>query len=227
MIYLRFAQLVIVISLELTLTACGGSGGNSDNSTTTNIPSGQYDLVDYFFSESLSVVSNSVSYMVTFYNKSDGQQVAQYTDKFEKTFDDTIYWTTDDIAASTFVITPSSIEETIHSANDEFRISQRYVNVGSEYMNATTDTLLAPQNATCEVIDHHPSVDLSTLTGTFPLATGIYNDVLEINCVTSFVIQGTTVPHTNLVHYFAKDVGVIFTEGELLGFGNVYMVPAL
>jgi hypothetical protein len=227
MSYLRFAHLLVVIMLELTLSACGGSGDNTDNSSTANNPSGQYDLVDYLFNESLSVVSNSVSYMVTFYDTSDGHQVLQYTDKFEKTFDDTIYWTTDDVAASTFVITSSSIEETIHSANDEFRISQRYVNVGTEYMNETADTLLAPQNATCQVIDHHPSIDLSTLTGAFPLAAGIYNDVLEVKCITGFVVQGTNVPHTNLTHYFAKGVGIIFTEGDLLLFGNVYLIPAL
>ena len=225
--YLRFALLVTVIMFAFTLAACGGSGGNSDNSSNSNGPSGQFDLVEYFFNETLSVVGNSVSYTVNLYNISDGQQVLQYTDKFEKTADNTIYWTTDDLPASTYVITPSTIDETIHSANDEFRESQRYVNVGTEYMNETTDTLLFPQNATCQVVDHHPTIDLTSLTGTFPLATGIYNDVLEINCVTSFVVQGTMQPHTNLTHYFARNVGVIFSEGLLFGLGNVYIVPAL
>ncbi|WP_455220894.1 hypothetical protein [Kaarinaea lacus] len=227
MSYLRFGHLVIVIILALTLAACDGSGGNSDNFSTTNDPSGQYDLVDYIFNESLSVLSNSVNYTVTLYDTSDGHQVFQYIEKFEKTADDTIYWTTDDTPASTFVITSSSIDETVHSANDELRISQRYVDVGTEYMNETTDTLVGAQNATCQVVNHHPTIDLSTLTGTFPLASGIYNDVLEVKCITGFVVQATLAPHTNLTHYFAKGVGLIFTEGELLLFGNVYIVPAL
>lgn len=227
MSYLRIARLVIILAIELTLAACNESGDNSDNSTTTNSPTGQYDLVDYLFNESLSVLSNSISYTVTFYNKSDGQQVLQYTDRYEKTLDDTIYWTTNDVAASTFVITPSSIEETLHSASDELRISQRHVDVGTEYMNETTDTLFGPQNATCEVVAHHPTIDISTLTGEFTLAAGIYNDVLEVKCVTAFIIQGTSAPHTTLTHYFAKDVGMIFNEGEIIFYGNVYMVPAL
>jgi len=227
MSYLRFGHLVIVIMLFPTLAACGGSGGKSDYSSTSNSPSGQYDLVEYLFNESLSVLSNSVSYTVTLYNTSNGLQVFQYTDKYEKTAGDTIFWTTDDTPASTFVITSSTIDETIHSANNELRISQRYVDVGTEYMNEATDTLLGAQNATCQVIEHHPTIDLSTLTGAFPLATGIYNDVLEVKCITSFVVQGTLAPHTNLTHYFARGVGVIFTEGEVLLFGNVYFVPAL
>lgn len=227
MSYSRFGNLVIVIMLGLTLAACGGSGGNTNNSSTSNNLSNQYDLVDYLFSESLSVVANSVSYTINVYATAGGHQLIQYTDKFEKTYDDTIYWTTDDIAASTYIITSTSIEETVHSANDELRISQRHVDVGTVYMNETTETFIGPQNATCQVTEHHTTIDLSNLTGTFPLATGIYNDVLEVNCITGFVIQGTTVPHTNLVHYFAKDVGVIFTEGELLGFGDVFIIPGL
>jgi hypothetical protein len=227
MSYLRFGNLVIVITLGVTLVACGGSGGNADNFSTNNNPSGQFDLVEYFFNESLSIVSDSISYMVTFYNTSAGNQVLQYTEKYEKTFDDTIYWTIDATPASTFIITASSIEETIHSANDDLRISQRYVDVGAEYMNETTDTLLGPQNATCQVIEHHPTIDLGTLTGAFPLATGIYNDVFEVNCVTAFIVQGTSVPHTNLTHYFARGVGIVFSVGDVMLFGNVYIVPAL
>jgi len=227
MSYLRFGHLVTVIILAFTLVACGGSGGNSDNSSTSNSPSGQFDLVDYYFSETLSVVANSVSYTVNLYDSLDGQQVFQDREKFEKTADDTILWTSDDMPASTFVITSATIEETLHSDNDELRILQRYVDVGTEYLNKTIDTLLGAQNTTCHVVDHHPTVDLSTLTGTYPLAAGIYNDVLEINCVTSFVIHGTLQPHTNLTHYFARNVGVVFSEGLLFGLGNIYIVPAL
>ena len=227
MSYLRFEHLVTAIMLAFMLVACGGSGGNSDNSSTSNIPSGQFDLVDYYFNETLSVVSNSVSYTVNLYDSLDGQQVFQDMEKFEKTADDTILWTSDDMPASTFVITSATIEETLHSDNDVLRILQRYVDVGTEYMNKTIDTLLGPQNTTCHVVDHLPAIDLGTLTGTFPLATGIYTDVLEIKCVTSFVVQGTMQPHTNLTHYFARNVGVIFSEGLLFGLGNVYIVPSL
>jgi len=227
MSYIRFGSLAVIFMFELTLAACGGSGSNSDNTSTADTLSGQYDLVDYLFNETLSVLSNSVSYTVTFYNISDGQQVLQYTDKFEKTADDTIYWTSNDVPAGTFVITPTTIDETVHSANDDLRISQRYVDVGTEYMNKTTDTLLGPQNASCQVVEHHSTIDLGTLTGIFPVATGIYNDVLQIECITGFVTQGAVAPHTILTHYFAKGAGLIFSQGQLLLLGNVYMVPAI
>ena len=227
MSYLRFSWLVIVLMFTNTLTACNESGGNTDNSDTANNPTGQYDLVDYFFNETLSVPSNSISYMVTFYNTSDGSMVAQYTDKYEALSNANIYWTSDGIPAGTFVITTSTIEETVHSADDDLRPSQRYVDVGTEYMNHDTDTILGDQNAACKVIAHHPTVDLSEKTGSFALATGIYNDVLEINCVTSIVVQGSNSPHTNLTHFFARDIGIIFSAGNLLFLGNVYIVPAL
>jgi len=216
------------------VTACGGGsgGGTTVEPNTGNIPpvidtSGQYDLVDYLFNETLSVTLNSVSYPSTFYNKADGVEVLQYTDKYEKTLDDTIVWSSDGTLNSTFVITPSTINETVHSANNALRTTQRFVNVGDVYMNANETTPIAPQNATCKVVNHHPSIDLGSLTGAFSLATGIYNDVLEVSCVTSFVIEGTNAPHTTLTHYFSRGVGVVLTEGSVIFFGDVYLIPTI
>jgi len=225
--YLRLTHLVLSIFFSISLTACGGGSVDSNKTEPKINPTGQYDLVDYLFNESLSVTLNSVSYPVTIYNKLDGTQIIQYTDSFDKILDNTILWKSNETPASTYVLTATTIDETVHSANDEFRVSQRFVDIGTEYMNDTSENLFGTQNASCKLVKHHPSVDLSKLTSTFSLATGLYNDVLEINCVTGFVIQGTILPHTTLTHYFARNSGLVFTEGEILLFGKVYIIPQL
>lgn len=216
--------------LIILLSACGGGGSGGGDTPPEGTPNGQYDLVDYLFDKTLDVTSNIKTYQISVYAKSTGNLIFpfEYTEQFEKTLDNTIYWSTDGEAASTFVITASTIDETVHSANDAFRASQRFVDVGTEYMNASAD--LPPfgtQNANCKLVKHHPSIDLSTLTDTFSLTSGIYNDVLEINCSTGFVIEGQYGEHTNLTHYFVRDVGIVFSEGTVFFLGDVYFIPQL
>lgn len=220
-----FSALIFTLIMSIMLSACKGQGGNENTTPPANNTSGQYDLVEYTFGENLSVTPSSITYSVTIFSKTDGIQVLQTNDKFDKISDDTIIWTVNGEPASTFVITSTTMEETVHSAADELRTLQRFVDVGTVYMNKDTKTIIAPQNATCKVINHLPSIDLTTLTGEFFLATGIYNDILEVNCVTGFIIEGNVLPHTNLTHYFARNVGLVFTKGELLFFGEVYVVP--
>ncbi len=231
MSYIRFSIIGVTLLVSALLTACGGGGGNSGTPVDAKPPitdtSGQYDLQDYLFNESLSVTLSTVSYPVTFYGKADGVQTFQYTDRFVKTLDDTIAWTTDDAPSSTYKITTATIDETVHTANNAVRQMQRFVDVGDVYLNANDETLFGTQNATCQVVDNLTSIDLSTLTGNFSLAAGIYNDVLKVSCVTGFVNQGTVLPHTTLTHYFARGVGVVLVEGSIILFGDVYIIPTL
>ena len=215
--------------LLISLTACGGGGGGGAADTpVNNTTSGQYDLVDYLFDQSLAITSNTVEYPVSVYDKTTGELSVEYTDHFEKTIDDTIVWTSSSEPASTYVITATSINETVHSANNSLRANQRFVDIGTEYMNANADLPpLGTQNARCSVTGHHATVDLASLTGAFSLVAGSYSDVLEINCITSFVVDSTLAEHTNLTHYYARDMGLIFTEGQLLFFGDVYIIPGL
>ena len=225
----KLKHLTIGYLLTILLSACGGGGdGGGDSAGNNNNGAGQYDLVDYFFHENLAVTNSTVSYTVSAYSKDTGEQLIQYTDDFEKTADDTIVWTSSGEPASTFVITDSRIDETVHSALDAPRPNQRFVDVGTEYMDATAS--LPPfgdQNARCTVTAHHDSIDLATKTDAYNLASGIYNDVLEINCITSFIIEGNLAEHTNLNHYFARNIGLVFTEGNLFLFGNVYIIPEI
>ena len=216
------------------LSACGGGSGNSGSGGGSNTggegggSNGQYDLTEYLFDKSLNVTSATKSYPVAIYAKSTGDLSIRYTDKFEKTFDDTIYWTTDDVPSSTFVVTATTIEETVHSAEDSLRTLKRFADVGTKYMDANADSgFFGIQNARCTVIKHHDSIDLGTLTGTFTLVSGVYSDVLEINCVTGFVINNEVAEHTNLTHYFVRDIGLVFSEGTLILFDEVYMVSEI
>ena len=222
--------ILIVYFISSLLSGCGGGGGGEAPAakTETPPPAGNYDLNDYIFHQDLRSTGGLISYPVSSYIKSDGSLAVSYNDRFERTTADTIVWQSSGSPASTFVITPSTIDETVHSAMDALRASQRFVDVGTKYMDATASLPpIGDQNARCTVLQHHDSIDLSTMTGSFSLASGIYNDVLEVNCITSFVVEGQLGEHTNLRHYFAKNVGVVFTEGNMLFFGEVYIIPKI
>lgn len=221
-----YKHTLIAYLLATLLCACGGGG--SGITTSDNQSSGQYDLAEYLFDQALDITSASTSYQVSLYDKTTGSLFIQYTDTFEKTFDDTVYWTSEGEPASTYVISSTMIEETVHSADNAIRPSQRFVDIGTTYMDASEE--LPPvgmQNAKCTVSNHHTSIDLSTLTGVHLLANGIYHDVLEVNCITGYVINNTVAEHTNLVHYFARDIGLIFSHGTLILFGDIYIIPEL
>ncbi len=80
------------------------------------------------------------------------------------------------------------------------------------------------QNATCVLEEHLPTFYLATATADIALAGGVYDAVIRVQCVTSFINGTTRTPHTTLDSYFAKGVGVIFNEGNMILLEDAYIV---
>ena len=224
---------IILSSSMLVISACGG-GGSSDNNEASsgNSSNGKYDLTEYIFHRNLDLVGEIYSYPVKLYSKTDGTE--QYAgielgEIYEKISEDTVTFreSGSSVPENTFLINESTILETVHALNNQSRDLQRFVDVGTKYMDADATTALAEQNAICTVMEHLDTFDLSTATDNYNLASGVYEDVLHVHCITSFVIDGNLAPHTDLHHYFAKDIGPIFNEGTVLILGDAYIIPQL
>jgi|GEM_PF-5115970 len=206
------------------------SGGGGDETTGSGgAVSGNYDLSEYIFPS--AVLSNGGE--VSFVEKSYSKDAA--TEGFAISLDRSFSNNNGDIDEyssgelyRTHVIGNSQIVETFHDPVMS-RTSARYANIGDVYMDATTTAasggiFAAEQNATCELEAHLDSFDLSTATGDQALTSGVYEDVLQVKCVTSFVANSVKSPHTTLTSYFAKGTGVIFNEGNVIILGDVYLV---
>jgi len=115
----------------------------------------------------------------------------------------------------TFTIADSGITETFIDPPDS-RVSQRSADIGDEYLNANS----APDPDAPIAVVH----DLSTATGNQMLASGVYEDVIKVLCLTGFVQGDTVNNHSTVTSYFAKDVGLIFSEGNVLFLDEVYIV---
>ena len=223
------------------LSACGGGGGgNSDTNGDSgkdnsdggsgDVTIGEYDLTTYLFHQNLDLVGGKISYLVKFYSKGDGAEIfpsIETVEEYEKTSEDTIVFrvSTSSEPENTFLIKDTTVQETVHTLENQTRDFQRFVEVGTKYMDADAITTIGTQNASCTLIEHLDSFDLSTATGNYNLASGVYDDVLHVQCITGFVANGTVVAHTNIHHYFAKDIGLIFNEGIMIFLGAIYIIP--
>jgi len=236
---------------SLFLTACGGnSGGNNpqEGGATQNIGAGgtgiagdsnssgntgNFDIVEYMFPDQVENIGGFTSYETRMFSKSKGEQLfegLETSEQFERTAADTVVFSVNNTGepANTFVINASSIEETVHGSDNQKRTLQRFVNIGDTYLDANATVNLGEpmkQNAKCSVIEHLDSFDLAFATGSLNLASGIFNDVLHVQCTTGFIVDGQVAPHTDLHHYFARDKGVIFNHGTVILMGDVYIIP--
>jgi len=118
------------------------------------------------------------------------------------------------------VIKDTTIEETVHvqGASNIQRTLTRSINTGDVYLDSVDEN---GDSATCEVVKHFNSFDLANATGSFNLAAGMYNDVLQVNCVT--IADDSTL--ADFDQYFAKDFGLILTAGKLSVLGDIYLIP--
>jgi len=210
------------------------NNNNDDDTTPPTNTSGTYDLTEYLFHDNLDVVGGSISYAIESYDRTTGEQLyggIEVTEEFFKQDANTVVQRADSSSepTHTYEIKPTTIIETVHGADDTTRTQTRFVSVGDTYLDADYLSSFGDnsidQNATCTVLDHLDSFNLATATGSFNLASGTYNDVLKVHCVTSFITNGTYSPHTDLEHYFAKDIGIIFNAGEVILLGDAYIIP--
>jgi hypothetical protein len=135
-------------------------------------------------------LGGGISYPVKLYSKGDGSELLSGIEKveeYEKTSEDTVVFSESSSSEpeNTFRIGDATVRETVHALDDQTRDIQRFINVGTKYMDADAITGIGTQNASCILIEHLDSFDLSTATGGVNLASGVYNDV----CMFS-VLQG-------------------------------------
>ena len=227
--------------IAIFISACsGGSGGDSNNTEDTEsngsegsssvVTIGQYDLTTYLFHQNLDLVGGKVSYEIKLYSKVDGTDYfpsLMIEEEYEKVSEDTVIFKTNGSIEpeNTFQIKDSTIQETVHTLENQTRDIQRFVDIGTKHLDADGESILGAQNASCTLIEHLDSFDLRTATGSFNLASGVYDDVLHIQCITGLIVDDAVVPHTDLHHYFANNFGPILTEGTILLLGEAYIVP--
>ncbi len=219
---------LFALLLGLTLTACGGGSSDSETNTNTNTnTSNHYDFSKYLFHTNVLRSNGEVSFMEKFYTKETGEQVLTPLDRKFTSADGTfIKEFTSNEVIKTYKINDNDITETIIKANAS-RSYKRFISVGDTILDADFTSALGDtsinQNATCIVLEHFDSYDLATAAANYNLASGVYNDVLKLECITSFVSNGIVSPHTKLRSYHAKNIGVIFAEGSLFFGGDVYI----
>lgn len=236
---MKMFHIILFVFVMNLVTACGG-GGAGDNTSVNDSSSedtsledtssdgsarGAIDLVDYLFDDNLDTVGDKVSYKVNIYSMDTGEVMfSGLSEDWEKTKVNTYVSSVADSPANTFAVGENIIVETVHGSPDLYRDMKRYVDVGEKYMDATADTpLLGEQNASCVVEKVLSSYDLSTATGSHNIVSGIYNDVLEVKCVTKLV--GSNAVLADMYHYFARGVGAILNTGNAIFIGDSYIVP--
>ncbi len=240
-------QLNIGLLFTLAIGVMSGCGG-SDTQTGPDVPSdvqpdenedpsdnsadnrGQYDLAEYLFPEEVLASDGDVSFTEIHFAQDTGEPIMSIPRRFTNSDGVTINEFSFSERIKTFSVNQTSIEETLLDLDSAKRDSKRFVDIGDTYMNADyhppeSDPVDISQNASCKLIQHIDNFDMSTAGGNLNLASGVLNDVLKIDCVTSFLADdGQKSPHTTLTHYFAKGIGGIFSEGSVLLVGDVFIV---
>ncbi len=198
----------------------------NDNSVAT---SGEFDLSKYLFHDNVLTTGGQINFDEKIFNKDNagGDSVITLSRSFVNN-NGTIEEYSSDEKIKTFTISSTAINENLlDSANS--RTSSRYANIGDTYIDAvstppTNSPIAVEQNATCVLQEHLATFDLASATADIALASGVYDDVIRVQCVTSFISGTTKSPHTTLNSYFAKGVGVIFNEGNVFLLEDVYIV---
>lgn len=235
---------VCTLVLSSLLVACGGSDSGNNSSGQITSPTGgtggsgtgtgsgtqgQYDLSNYLFHADALSTNGDVSFSEQFYSQETGDSALTLTRRFSNAGEAVITEYSDGELIKTFNIGETAIVETLHDVDDAVRYTARYADIGDVFLDADhhpdeSDLFGMGQNTRCELVTHLDQFNLGDAGGSYSLASGVVDDVLEVTCVTSFLSGGTLSPHTNFKHYFARGIGVIYTEGTAFFLGAVYIV---
>ncbi len=213
------------VSPDQTITGSDTLNGSTDSA-------GLFDMADYTFHINTRTVGGSIAFTEKTYNKTliDQGPLISLPRSFTNNAG-VIEEAGFGINIKTFTITDTTIEERFLD-DGTLRTWTRFANIGDVYMDEDVQTgttalfpgLSGPQNASCQLLEHLPTFDLSTATGEEMLASGSYQDVIKIRCITSNIVEGQRVPHTDLVSYLAQDIGLLLSEGSVLLFGDQYII---
>ncbi|MBL4709364.1 MAG: hypothetical protein JKY48_13085 [Flavobacteriales bacterium] len=227
----------------------GGSGailpvvGGGDNDTPGTVTSsGEFDLADYFFHNNLDMPGGSLTFeQRTFFQETGEEfpfsitnQLVREGDTITLSASTQLPGTEEPRVARVYTITSSTIERTFFNLDGEVGRSdsgQRFVDIGETYLDMNTSTNFGTDeetgeeailltNVKCSLVEHFDTFDLSLATGQFNLASGVFNDVVQINCVVraidpdtgEVIVMGIL---TEIDQYFDRDVGTVFIDESI------------
>ncbi len=224
-----------------------------DNLLGQDLPNtGQFDLAEYFFENILDRVGASVMFPVNTFRQDTGERLFMGTEStITRVVDENgSILETQTIAIGTLepdtttlfrynigndAIEVISFEDEV--ANPPF-LTQRFVNVGDVFQDVTATVFFDDMpgsisedeggltvNTRCTVVEQLDEFNLAEATGPFNLASGVFSDVLRVNCQMSIVLteeELNQIPDdvefnpviSDADTYFAREVGEILTEAS-------------
>lgn len=185
------------------------------------------DLAAYLFPAAVLESGGRVDVTESMYSQDDGQLQFSLSRAYVENNGAIDEYASGEIEKSQ-TITESQIEERFYDPEDS-RVSARFAAFGDVYMDADSEASASEdfslqQNARCQLITEYAEFDLAGATGEHNLASGSYDQVIEVECVTSYIVDGDIVPHTTLTSYFAKNTGLILSKGSVILLGDIYVV---
>ena len=237
--------LCIPLLLLILISACSDSDvfTDPDNTATTNTASDNtatvvpgpddYDLTLYFFHANTRAVGGEITFIENYYDKTiDNELAYSRATRLLNTGTNIESIRSDNVVFLQYSITVNLIKE-VGVSYSGARSVLRYVELGEQYLDAIDEEL--GRRDTCTLQNHLDEFDLGSATEPASITTGVYNDVLHVFCnrVLDFN-DGDTRTNYSWNAYYAKDVGLIFADGNWIvldaennwfDVGDTYLVP--
>ncbi len=231
--------------LMVFIGACSDSDvfTNTDDTVTTNTAPDDatielqgpddYDLSLYFFHANTKSVGGEIAFTENYYDKSTGNElIHSRATRHLNTGTNIESIRSDNVVFLQYSITVNSIKE-IGVSYPGARSARRYVALGEKYLDAINEEL--GRRDTCTLQNQLDDFDLGSATESAMVATGVYDDVLHVFCNRVLdVDDGATRTNYSWNAYYAKDVGLIFADGNWIildadnnwfDVGNAYLIP--
>ncbi|MEM7258345.1 MAG: hypothetical protein AAF404_13285 [Pseudomonadota bacterium] len=216
---MRKTNQLLSVALLISLGACSG---DTEQSTVDD----EYDLSLYQFHTNVLTNGGEITITENYYSQSTGEGPVYAPTLRYLNVDGAIQR----ISVSGTVFEQSTITDT-HIDKEGvsytgFRRGDRFASIGDTYLDAEVENLTLKQN--CTLQNHLESFDLGTATGDHALASGVYEDVIQVYCVSVFTnADGSTRPNYDWNRYYAKGLGLISIDGRWPNFltGDIYAIP--
>ena len=211
----------IFLSFVLPLAIAACSSLNGPDAQAAN----EFDLSLYSFHANTQSIGGEISYVENYYDKASGSApIYSPSIMFKNTGlgIDKVATGLEGPSAQYRVLT-DTIEENNPSFNDS-RTFDRFARLGDSYIDSVYEQIGVAE--TCALQRHLNSFDLSTATSPIIIANGVYEDVIQVYCDSSFITDGASSPNYSWDRYYAKGVGLIFIDGDWVNLlGEIYAIP--
>lgn len=242
---MRNITLYLPLLLLVLISACSDSDvftnpddtvttNTAADNTTTDVPGpDDYDLSQYFFHANTRAVGGEIAFTENYYEKTTGNELAyNRAIRHLNTGTNIESIRSDNVVFIQYTITVNSIKE-IGVSYIGARSARRYVEVGDKYLDAINEDL--GRRDTCTLQNHVDEFDLGNATESATIASGVYEDVLHVFCNRVLDLEdGDTRTNYSWNAYYAKDVGLIFADGNWIildadnnwfDIGDTYLIP--